>query len=64
MKQNAVEVRQHLAHVQRLTQRRNQHGQRLRALRHGADVLLPDAVEVVAAEQTAIGRNSYDRFAG
>ena len=36
---------------------------RVRAFCHGADVLLPDAVEVVAAEQTAIGRNSYDRFA-
>jgi hypothetical protein len=36
----------------------------VRTFRHGMDVLLPDAMEVVTAEQTAIRRNSYYRFLG
>src|SRR6185436_8444909 len=61
--QNSVEVCQQLANVERVAQRRDQHWHGLRTFGDGADVLLPDAVEVVAAEQTAISRNSYDRFA-
>jgi hypothetical protein len=60
--QDPVEVRQQLAHVDRVAQRRDQHGHGLRTFRHGTDVLLPDAVEEVVAEQTAISRDSYDRF--
>jgi hypothetical protein len=59
--QDAVERPEQLVEVA-LTERRDQHRDRLGGVDHGGDVLLPHAVERVRTEDPAIRRDADQRF--